>query len=251
MNLFRRYIQIQHKLSEVATGNFSPKIPSVAPLDIKNLQTDLKTQDFHSEMTGLLHSVNILLNPLDLSFNLLTAHPSLILSTDLRTVKYSSSKQPYPEHAERFVSAPQVMCSQEFSSGEHIWEVEVGPNSVWSLGVCYKSIPRRGDNSRLGHNSMSWRLQCKNGKLMACHASSNVTVGELTTCLLRIEIELNYEAGTLTFHSTKGRKERLYTFRTVFKEPVCPAFSIHSNSPEAWITLYKGVWTVMLCFSSI
>ncbi|XP_029013467.1 E3 ubiquitin/ISG15 ligase TRIM25-like [Betta splendens] len=236
-----RYTRIQHKLRDAATGSVPPKVPSVAPLDINALQSGLKTQEFHSDMTRLLHSLHVLLHPLDLSFSLCTAHPNLILSNDLRTVKYSSSKQPYLEHPERFTSAPQVMCSQEFSSGEHAWVVEVGPSSTWSLGVCYRSIPRRGDSSRLGHNSMSWRLQCKSGKLTACHASSSVNVGELIACLLRVEIELNYEAGTLAFHSTKGKKERLYIFRTVFKEPVYPVFSIHSNSPESWITLHTGM----------
>lgn len=228
-------------MREAATGKISANIPTKPPLEITNLQSGLKTKDFHSEMTRLLHALHILLNPLDLSFNLCSAHPSLILSTDLRTAKYSLTKQPYPEHPERFTTAPQVMCSQGFSSGEHIWVVEVGSNSMWSLGVCYKSIPRRGDNSRLGHNSMSWRLQWKNSKLTACNSSCNVTLGEPITCLLRIEIWLNYEAGTLTFYDTRGRKEHIYTFRTVFREPVHPVFSIHSNTPESWITLHTGM----------
>lgn len=192
-------------------------------------------------MTRLLDSLYILLNPLDLTFNIYTAHPSLIVSNDLRTVKYSSTKQPYPEHPERFTSAPQVLCSQGFSGGEHVWVVEVGANSMWSLGVCYKSIPRRGDHSRLGHNSVSWRLQWKNSKLTVCQSSCNVALGELTHQPLRIEVALDYEAGTLTFHSTKGRREHLYTFRAVFREPVYPAFSIHSNTPESWITLHSGI----------
>ncbi|KAK2897962.1 E3 ubiquitin/ISG15 ligase TRIM25-like [Channa argus] len=234
-----RFRMIEQKLGDGVTCSIPSLVPSNAPLDIKNLQAGLKTQDFYSEMTRLLHSLHILLNPLDLSFNLCTAHPSLILSNDLRTVKYSLTKQPYPEHPERFTTTPQVLCSQSFSSGEHIWVVEVGPNSMWSVGVCYKSIPRRGDHSRLGRNSVSWRLQWKNGKLTACQSSCNVSLGEKNTTLLKIEMRLNYEAGTLTFHSATGQKERLHTFRTVFQEPIYPAFSIHSNTPESWITLHS------------
>ncbi|KAM7404290.1 hypothetical protein PAMP_011653 [Pampus punctatissimus] len=236
-----RFILIEHKLREVVSGNIPSKIPSKAPLNTKNLQKGLKTQDFRSEMTRLLDSLSILLNPLDLTFNLCTAHSSLIVSNDLRTVKYSPTKQPYAEHPERFTSAPQVLCSQGFSGGEHVWVVEVGANSMWSLGVCYKSIPRRGDHSRLGHNTVSWRLQWKNGKLTVCQSSCNVALGELTHHPLRIEVALDYEAGTLTFHSTKGRREHLHTFRAVFREQVYPAFSIHSNTPESWITLHSGM----------
>lgn len=239
MFLFSRFMLIDHKLRKVVSGNNPPNIPPKAPLNTKHLQASFKIQDFRSEMTRLLDSFCLLLNPLDLTFNLCTAHSSLIISNDLRTVKYSPTKQPYPEHPERFTTAPQVLCSQGFSGGEHIWVVEVGPNSMWSLGVCYKSIPRRGDHSRLGHNSVSWRLQWKNSKLTVCQSSSNVALGETAQPPLRIEVALNYQAGTLTFHSTKGRREHLHTFRAVFREPVYPAFSIHSSTTESWITLHS------------
>nr|XP_019944251.1 PREDICTED: E3 ubiquitin-protein ligase Midline-1-like [Paralichthys olivaceus]XP_019944252.1 PREDICTED: E3 ubiquitin-protein ligase Midline-1-like [Paralichthys olivaceus]XP_019944253.1 PREDICTED: E3 ubiquitin-protein ligase Midline-1-like [Paralichthys olivaceus]XP_019944254.1 PREDICTED: E3 ubiquitin-protein ligase Midline-1-like [Paralichthys olivaceus] len=236
-----RFLLIEDQLRKVVEITLPSAIPSKAPLNTRRLQTGLKTQDFRSEMIRFMDSLHIILNPLELTFNIYTAHPSLIVSNDLRTVKYSSSKQTYPDHTERFTSAPQVLCSQGFSSGEHVWVVEVGANSMWSLGVCYKSIPRRGDHSRLGHNSVSWRLQWKNGKLTVCQSSSNVALGEITTHPLRIEVALDYEGGTLSFHSTKGRRDHLHTFRAVFREPVYPAFSIHSNTTESWITLHSGM----------
>ncbi|KAJ0064688.1 hypothetical protein NL108_011779 [Boleophthalmus pectinirostris] len=240
-NFIQRFVQIEPKLRAVITTSLPSKLPSKVPLNTRRLQAGLKTQDFRSEMTRLLDSLHILLNPLDLTFNLVTAHPSLIVSNDLRTVKFSSTKQQYADHPERFTTAPQILCRQSISSGEHVWVVEVGANSMWSLGVCYKSIPRRGDHSRLGHNSVSWRLQWKNGKLTVCQSSCNVALGEMTNHPVRIEIALDYEGGTLAFHSTKGRREHLHTFRAVFREPLYPAFSIHSNTPESWITLYSGM----------
>ncbi|XP_071331605.1 E3 ubiquitin/ISG15 ligase TRIM25-like [Trachinotus anak] len=234
-----RFMLIEHKLREAAEGTAPSTIPSKAPLNTRRLQTGIKIQDFRSEMTRFVDSLHLLLNPLDLTFNVCTAHPSLIVSNDLRTVKYCSTKQPYAEHPERFTSAPQVLCTQGFSGGEHVWVVEVGANSMWSVGVCYKTIPRRGDHSRLGHNSVSWRLQWKNGKLTVCQSSCNVALGEMTHHPLRIEVALDYEAGTLTFHSIKRRREHLHTFRAVFREPVYPAFSIHSNTAESWITLHS------------
>ncbi|CAG6021069.1 unnamed protein product [Menidia menidia] len=221
----------------VLTSSISTSVQSNGPLNTKRLQAGLKTHDFRSEMIHLLDSLHVLLDPLELAFNPHTAHPSLILSTDLRTVRCSPSKQSYLEHPERFTSAPQILCSQSFSTGQHVWVVEVGSTCMWSLGVCYKSLPRRGDHSRLGHNSVSWRLQWKNGKLTVCKSSSNIALGETTFQPVKIEIALDFEGGTLTFNSLKGRREHLYTVRAVFKEPVYPAFSIHSNTPESWITL--------------
>ncbi|KAL7398448.1 hypothetical protein ABVT39_010227 [Epinephelus coioides] len=235
-----RFMLIDHKLREAVTCKI-PTIPSNAPLNTKRLHASLKTKDFCSEMTRLLDCLHILLNPLELSFNPCTAHPSLIVSNDLRTVKYSPTKQPYAEHPERFSSAPQILCSQGFSSGEHIWVVEMGANCMWSVGVCYKTIPRRGDHSRLGHNSVSWRLQWKNGKLTVCQSSCNVALGETTTPPLKIEIALDCDAGTLMFHNVRGSREHLHTFRVVFREPVYPVFTIHSTTPESWITLHRGI----------
>lgn len=239
--VFSRFIKIEKKLKDNFTGNIPTTILSKAPLNTKRMQAELKTQNFRSEMVHLLDSLHVLLNPMELTFNICTVHPSLVVSTDLRTVRYSSSKQSYVDHPERFTSASQILCSQSFSGGTHVWVIEVGVNCMWSLGVCYKSIPRRGDHSRLGHNTVSWRLQRKNGKLTACTASSNIALAETVTPPTKIEIALDYEGGALSFHSIKGRRELLYTFRAVFKEPVYPAFSIHSNTPESWITLQSGM----------
>ncbi|CAL1605454.1 unnamed protein product [Knipowitschia caucasica] len=230
------FMQLEQKVRGIISTSIPSNLPSITPLNTQ--QAGLKTQDFRSEMTRLLDSLNIL-NPLDLTFNLVTAHPSLIVSKDLRTVRYSSTKQQYGDHPERFITAPQILCRQSMSSGEHVWVAEVGASSMWSLGVCYKTIPRRGDHSRLGHNSVSWRLQWKNGKLTVCQSSSNVALGEMMSHPVRIEIALDYEGGTLAFHSIKGRREHLHTFRAVFREPLYPAFSIHSNTAESWIMLYN------------
>ncbi|XP_035981285.1 E3 ubiquitin/ISG15 ligase TRIM25-like [Fundulus heteroclitus] len=232
-----RFMLIEQKLRDVATASTPSTIPSKVALNTKRLQTGLKTNDFRTEMVRLLDTLHILLNPMEITFNVYTAHPSLLVSNDLRTVKYSPSKQLYADHPERFISVPQIMCTQGFSAGTHVWVVEVGANCMWSLGVCYKTIPRRGDHSRLGHNSVSWRLQWKNGKLTVCSSSSNAALGETLQHPIKIEVALDYESGTLSFYAIKSRRERLHTFKTVFKEPVFPAFSIHSNTPESWITL--------------
>ncbi|XP_038150745.1 E3 ubiquitin/ISG15 ligase TRIM25-like [Cyprinodon tularosa] len=236
-----RFMMIEQKLRDVVTSNISSSIPSKVALNAKRLQTGLKTNDFRTEMVRLLDTLHILLNPLEVTFSVCTAHASLLVSNDLRTVRYSNTKQAYIEHPERFMSVPQILCSQGFSGGTHIWMVEMGVNCMWSLGACYKSIPRRGDHSRLGHNAVSWRLQWKNGKLTVCSSSSNASLGETLQHPIKIEVALDYEGGTLSFHSIRPRREHLHTFKTVFKEPVYPAFSIHSNTPESWITLHGEV----------
>lgn len=235
-----RFLRIEPQIRNALTGSVNVQLPSKAPLNPKRLQAGLQTQDFRSEMTRLLDSLHVILNPLELTFNPLTSNPNLLVSNDLRTVRFSAAKQPYGEHPDRFANAPQILCSQAFSSEEHVWVVEVGEGSMWSLGLCYKTLPRRGDHSRLGHNNVSWRLQWKNRKLTACHALANVAL-ERANQPLQIEVALDYKGGSLVFHSVKGQREHLHTFRAVFREPVYPAFSLHSSTPESWITLQSGM----------
>lgn len=235
------FLRIKPQIKAALSSSVSVQLPSKAPLNAQRLQAGLRTQDFREELTRLLDSLHMVLNPLELTFNPLTANANLLVSNDLRTVKVSVSKQLYGENADRFTSAPQILCGQGFSGDEHMWVVEVGEGSMWSLGLCYKTLPRRGDHSRLGHNNVSWRLQWKNRKLTACHASANVALGERSNQPLRIEVALDYRGGSLAFHSVKGQREHLHTFRAVFREPVYPAFSLHSSTAESWITLQSGM----------
>lgn len=79
-------------------------------------------------------------SPLTLDTN--TAHPLLSISDDLRTVARVKSRLPCAAHLERFDHWPQVLTVQTFSSGTHYWELEA--EGFWDIGVCYRSIGRKG-----------------------------------------------------------------------------------------------------------
>lgn len=54
-----------------------------------------------------------------------TAHPDLILSEDLTSVKVSETQQ-LPDKPERFDSYKWLLGSEGFHSGTHSWHIEVG-----------------------------------------------------------------------------------------------------------------------------
>ncbi|MCI4378169.1 hypothetical protein PGIGA_G00212850 [Pangasianodon gigas] len=74
-----------------------------------------------------------------------TAHPKLIVSDDLTSVKLSAEKQELPDNPERFDDYECILGSEGFNSGTHCWEVEVGDCPQWSLGVMTESAQRKGD----------------------------------------------------------------------------------------------------------
>uniref|UniRef100_A0A672PZQ8 E3 ubiquitin/ISG15 ligase TRIM25-like n=1 Tax=Sinocyclocheilus grahami TaxID=75366 RepID=A0A672PZQ8_SINGR len=241
----QNYLNVEARVRQAANVTI-PALPSQESSHAKQLCSILRTDAFRAEMSLLLEYLHGMMNPLDLTFNPATAHSSLLLSSDLKTVKQCAGVKSSTtgDQSERFSTATQVMCTQGFSTGVHMWAVEVGPGCMWSLGLCYKNIPRKGDHSRLGHNTSSWRLQWKSKKLTACYDSANVAIGEgLVMPPKKVEVTLDYEGGTIAFHSSGqgGRRQHLHTFSAMFKDTVYPAFAIHSTSEESWITLLSGV----------
>lgn len=91
-------------------------------------------------------------SPLTLDTN--TAHPLLSISDDLRSVKRVKTRLPCAAHPERFDHWPQVLAAQSFSSGTHYWELEA--EGFWDIGVCYRSIGRKGkEGNAFGNNKVT------------------------------------------------------------------------------------------------
>ncbi|KAG5282911.1 hypothetical protein AALO_G00036090 [Alosa alosa] len=79
-----------------------------------------------------------------------TAADSLILSDDLTSVRHGGERQQLPDNPERFDKYASVLGSEGFNSGTHCWDVEVGENTAWSVGVMAESLQRKGSYSSMG-----------------------------------------------------------------------------------------------------
>src|SRR4029434_3881813 len=104
-----------------------------------------------------------------------TAHPKLILSEDLTSVR-RSERQQLPDNPERFDECISVLGSEGFNSGTHCWDVEVGDSDKWCLGVKTESLQRKGHYTSM---SGEWYVFYKDGEYRACstpHPSTLFTV---------------------------------------------------------------------------
>ncbi|XP_053154888.1 E3 ubiquitin-protein ligase TRIM7-like isoform X2 [Hemicordylus capensis] len=74
-----------------------------------------------------------------------TAHPKLILPEDRKSVKLADKAQDLLYSPYRFNTYTFVLGCEGFTAGRHCWEVFVGSEGEWSIGVARKSVKRKGE----------------------------------------------------------------------------------------------------------
>ncbi|XP_021075375.1 probable E3 ubiquitin-protein ligase TRIML2 isoform X1 [Mus pahari] len=65
-----------------------------------------------------------------------TAHPSLVLSEDLRSVGFGETPKTEPCTPRRLDFGASVLGAESFATGRHYWEVAVGQATQWQVGIC-------------------------------------------------------------------------------------------------------------------
>ncbi|XP_026110059.1 tripartite motif-containing protein 16-like [Carassius auratus] len=157
-----------------------------------------------------------------------TAHKRLHLSENNRVITETGSKQPYPDHPDRFDGWSQVLC-RESLCGRCYWEIE------WSgdveISVSYKSIGRKGygNECRFGYNDQSWSLFCSSSSYLFRH-NNIVTVLLVKSISSRIGVFVDHRAGTLSFYSVSDTMSLIHTVQTIFIQPLYPGFTLGSGS---------------------
>ncbi|KAF4114419.1 hypothetical protein G5714_004642 [Onychostoma macrolepis] len=153
-----------------------------------------------------------------------TLNKGLHLSKRNRVIEYTVTKQPYPDHPNRFDHYRQVLC-RERVCGRCYWEIE------WSgyvaISVSYKSISRkgRGDENWFGRNDQSWSLFCSPSSYSLRHNNikTDLPVKAMSS---RIGVYVDHSAGTLSFYSIFDTMSLIHTVQTTFTQPLYPGFGV-------------------------
>ncbi|XP_073472406.1 E3 ubiquitin/ISG15 ligase TRIM25-like [Aquarana catesbeiana] len=171
----------------------------------------------HTGLSDILQPTSGVSEVTDILLDVRTAGNHLHISDDRKTASWSSH-QNRPETPERF-EYPQVMSSQRFS-GRHYWEVDVGGSDMWRIGMCYPSIDRRGEQSRIGYNKKSWGLgRWGDNWYSVRHDRKEIQLlGNVSSN--RVSMDLDYEAGRISFYELCDPIRHLHTFTTTFTEPL-------------------------------
>lgn len=191
-------------LSELATAESLSLRGSTASL--RRSHWNIKDIKKHKAVTGhkkaKVYMEDVLLNPV-------TAYPFLILSEDRKQVKRGEKLQFYRNSQHRFDVWSCVISKEGYTSGRHYWEVFVGENKDWKLGVVSESAQRKGLFDMSPGNGY-FALWWSSGQLRALTAPPLIKV-KTPPKLRQVGVYLDLEEGQVSFFNAKTGSD-IYSF---------------------------------------
>uniref|UniRef100_A0A673CH42 Tripartite motif containing 35-28 n=1 Tax=Sphaeramia orbicularis TaxID=375764 RepID=A0A673CH42_9TELE len=155
-----------------------------------------------------------------------TASPWLSLSPDLTSVKESPERMTVPENPERFDPCVFVLGAEGYTAGKHRWDINVGDNPKWIVGVCKSSVVRK-KKFTVSTNRGVWAISLSKGVYSALTPERTELVVQQRP--EKIRVKLNMDKGEVSFWDG-GTAKHLVSFTHKFEERIFPIFGpgLHS-----------------------
>nr|XP_046240905.1 zinc-binding protein A33-like [Scatophagus argus] len=193
-----------------------PELVSGALIDVAKHLGNL-TFNIWNKMREVVSYTPVILDPN-------TANPEFILSEDLTSVRHGERQQ-LPENLERTDYHRSVRGSESFNSGIHVWDVEVGDNTAWFVGMVAESVQKKG---RI--KSGFWQVEFYNDKYSTRLLGCPPTVLRVKKKLQRIRVHLDWNRGKLSF-CDPDTNTLIHTFTDTFTDKLFPCIGTLNEFP--------------------
>lgn len=167
-----------------------------------------------------------------------TAHPCLVLSEDLKMVKWGKREQSLPGNMERFECEFCVLGCERFTSGRHWWEIEVETlkeTGWWAIGVARESLKRK-ERFSLSPNEGVWAVgkDLSLPRLLWAFTSPQWTPLTFIHQPKKIRVFLDCKGGRVEFFNA-DTSDLIFSFPSAsFSEEIRPFFLV------GWGACLKG-----------
>ncbi|CAM5157184.1 unnamed protein product [Eretmochelys imbricata] len=160
----------------------------------------------------------------DVTLDPRTAHPSLELSADRKSLKNIGTRQSLPNGLGRFDVYSCVLGSDGYELGTHYWDVEVASTGGWALGVTRESVSRKGWFN-FSPKQGTWAIQLSRGQYRVVTAEWSPL--DLLQSPGKIRVYLDYEGGVVCFYDS-DTMALLHAFTALFTGKIYPFFWVWS-----------------------
>ncbi|XP_015267763.1 PREDICTED: butyrophilin subfamily 1 member A1-like, partial [Gekko japonicus] len=126
-----------------------------------------------------------------------SAHPQLLISDDRKCLTLGDKRQPLPTYTRRFRGLFCVWGKGSLKSQMGYWDVEVGKEEGWAVGICRAHIVIQRDES-LGPETGVWAIGKWSGEYRALSYPHNPPLS-LSGEPKRIRLLLNIPAERVSF----------------------------------------------------
>ncbi|XP_059530402.1 butyrophilin subfamily 3 member A3-like isoform X4 [Myotis daubentonii] len=172
-----------------------------------------------------------LYQPADVILDPDTAHPSLLISDDQRSLNCTLERQSLPDNPKRFQDRYCVLGCESFTSGRHFWEVEVGDRKQWHLGVCRENVERKYYATISPENGF-WTIALSGGHEFQARTDPRTKL-TIANPLKRVGVFLDCEMREVSFYDAINGSH-IFTFQQAsFSGPLWPFFRIWSHESTA------------------